>query len=416
MGTKGAARTQAFIQEVAAGVAEAAFEVTLWDGTSFDSVPGKAPRFRLHLRREDALRRMLAWPTDRSICEAYIQDVYDLEGDMDEVFAVAEALGRDGLRGRRASAFRRFLGLPRAKGTVPGAEAAVRVGRFRTREGDQAAIAFHYDVSNEFYAAWLDSRMVYSGAYYTSEDQSLEDAQLAKLNHICQALRLKPGDRMLDIGCGFGALAIHAAQHFEARVLGVTLSERQAAYANSRIEELGLSERCEVRLQDYRDLAADGSYDAVSSIEMLHHVPEADVPAYFAHTSGLLKPGGRSLHLAITTAPGNTKQPRFSRAYFMPDVSLVTLSTYLQHAEEARFDILSVRGLREQYRLTARAWLERLEAAHDLAVREVGESRYRVWRLSIALMAHAFRTSALRFHHLVIQKRGGVVDLTLPIE
>lgn len=414
MGGSAAVRTRDFVQEVARGVPEAAFEARLWDGTSFDSVPGLPPRFRLHLRRPDALRHMLTWPVDRSICEAYFHDYYDLEGDLGEVFQVAEALARDGMKGRRRAVIRRFFALPGRNGKRPQTDSANHIGRRRTRKGDQSAIAFHYDVSNAFYQKWLGRDMVYSGAYFTESNQPLGEAQRAKLDHICKALRLKPGDRLLDIGCGWGALSMHAAEEFGAQVLGVTIAEEQASHAQAEIARRGLDERCRVEMLDYRDV--NGTFDAIASIEMLHHVAEKDVPAYFARTSQLLAPGGRSLHLAVTAAPGLRKMPRFAREYFMPDVALVPMNAYVRYAEEARFEVLSVRGLRDQYRLTAEAWLARMEAAHQEIVEEVGEVRYRIWRLSIALMAHAFRNHSLRFHHLVLQRRGGSVDLALPVE
>lgn len=407
MSDSAAAASKAFIRSVVSGHPDAGFRVQLWNGDSFDASEGARPRFTLVLKRPDALRTMLAWPTDRSICEAYFGDVFDLDGDFEEVFRVAELLGRGLSAGRAPGLLRRYYSLPKGKRPVAPAVSSTVAGAKGSLGRDRAAVSQHYDVSDEFYALWLDPKMVYSGAYHASPDEDLASAQNRKLDEICRLLRLKPGDRLLDIGCGWGALAMHAAEHFGADVLGVTLSHRQADFANRLIQERGLADRCRIELKDYRSVAPTTPFDAVASVEMLHHVRGEDLPSYFGHVNDLLRPGGLSYHLAVTAAPGLKKPPRFARQYFMPDFSLLPFHTLVEQAEKARLDVLSSQGLRVQYWLTARKWVESLEERQDAAISQVGLWRFRIWKLSLSLMAYSFKTSALRFHHLVLAKRGG---------
>jgi len=236
-------------------------------------------------------------------------------------------------------------------------------------------VTYHYDVSNDFYALWLDQRMVYSCAYFQHRNADLESAQENKLDYICRKLRLHPGQRLLDIGCGWGGLVIYAAQHYGVEALGITLSRPQADLASARIAEAGLSERCRVIVRDYREVDEPGSVDALVSVGMFEHVGMALLPEYFARAWRLLKPGGVFLNHGIASCP--TVKPlrgrTFSNTYVFPDGELEPINVTLHAAEEAGFEVRDVESLREHYNLTLRHWVQRLKAHHEQALQYMDE-------------------------------------------
>lgn len=291
-------------------------------------------------------------------------------------------------------------------------------GRKHSRERDQQAISYHYDVSNRFYSLWLDEHMVYSCGYFRHADDDIDGAQVAKLDHICRKLRLAPGERFLDIGCGWGALVMHAAKEFGAEAVGITLSERQFELARERIEEAGLQDSCRVELMDYRDAASLGTFDKIASVGMFEHVGEAMLRTYFEAAFDVLRAGGLFLNHGIshTVGPEHRRRgPSFGDVYVFPDGELVPISHALSVAEETGFEVRDVESLREHYAETLRHWVRRLEAAESEVIAEVGEEKFRVWRLFMAASANGFASGRLNVYQALLSKRCADGRCELPL-
>lgn len=397
------------------------FAVRLWDGTVVRPQGAQAPVFTLVLKRPGALRRMLLPPTELALGEAYLRGDFDVEGDMEQALARCEDLPSR-LRSARDLAWL----LARLR-SLPGDDLPVQAGgrerspmhltgRLHSRSRDAEAVRYHYDVGNSFYSLWLDTRMVYSCAYFKTGSEDLDAAQGAKLEHICRKLRLQPGERLLDIGCGWGGLVLYAVQHYGVEALGITLSEPQAELARGRIAQAGLSDRCRVEVLDYRDLPEGTEFDKVVSVGMFEHVGRAMLPTYFAEAYRLTRPGGLFLnHGIVDTSPHKAgpaewvnrtlwHEGEFMQKYVFPDGELETPGEVIGHAEHAGFETRDVESLREHYALTLRHWVRRLEAHHDEAARTVGEPTYRVWRLYMSGCAHAFDTGNMGIVQVLMSK------------
>jgi cyclopropane-fatty-acyl-phospholipid synthase len=279
------------------------------------------------------------------------------------------------------------------------------------------AIHFHYDVSNDFYALWLDRAMVYSCAYFESPDMDLDSAQQAKLEHICRKLSLKPGETFLDIGCGWGALAIHAAQNYGVRAHGVTLSPQQLKVAQQRIAEAGLTGQVSVELLDYRDLRGESVYDKVASVGMFEHVGLKNLPVYFSTVHRLLKPRGLFLNHGITHDSEGWERnmsTEFINRYVFPDGQLDTIGNIQRAMERQKLEIADVEGLRAHYALTLRHWVARLESQRERALRYVNEATYRVWQMYMAAAALDFELGKIGIYQVLASKRAaGVPNLPL---
>jgi cyclopropane-fatty-acyl-phospholipid synthase len=376
--------------------------IRLWDGTVLPSA--LPPRFTLVLNHPGALRRMLVPPTDLAMGEAFVRADFDIEGDLEAAIdLVAEAAAR--LSGREwLSLGARALALP---GTTSPRAVPSRVrlrGLPHTLSRDRAAARHHYDVGNDFFALWLDSRMVYSCAYFATGTETLDAAQEAKLDLVCRKIRLHPGERVLDIGCGWGGLIIHAVKQYGVQAVGITLSEPQAQWARRKIAEAGLQDRCRVDVCDYREVA-DGPFDKIVSVGMVEHVGRRRLPEYFARARAMLRPGGLFLNHGMAGRPISPPWRRLGRwtsfiqAHVFPDVDALPLGESLAMAEAAGFEVRDIEGLREHYVRTSRLWLKRLEACRDIAVALVGEGKYRTWLLLTAGVAHEFargRTSVFQ--------------------
>jgi cyclopropane-fatty-acyl-phospholipid synthase len=297
-----------------------------------------------------------------------------------------------------------LLGLPADSRDI---DPAARIdGRLHSKTRDRRAIAFHYDLSNDFYQLWLDPQMVYSCAYFAAANDSLDDAQRQKLDYICRKLRLQPGERLLDIGCGWGGLIMHAAREYGVNAIGITLSEEQLELAQKRISEVGLESVCKVHLLDYRDAAQLGQFDKLVSVGMIEHVGENKLPEYFQRTYESLAPGGVFLNHGIGRA-GNREKPAestFTDTYVFPDADLIPISTTLRCAEESGFEVRDVENLREHYFLTLCHWLRRLEASAGEARRMVGETKYRIWRLYLAGSAYYFQSGKLGLYQSLLTR------------
>jgi cyclopropane-fatty-acyl-phospholipid synthase len=384
------------------------FAISFWDGSRWPPENGSS-RFTLMVRHPDAVRRLLkASANDLSLSEAYISGDLDVEGDLEATMPVANYLV-----GRRWPAVtmlrigKNLLRMPRLDRLRRKKPQSVTLsGKVHSVARDREAVTYHYDVSNDFYALWLDEQMVYSCAYFETSDEGLETAQARKLDYLCRKLRLRPGERLLDIGCGWGGLVIHAARKYGVDALGITLSKKQATLAKERIERAGLQKQCRVEVSDYRDLNETSGFEKIVSVGMFEHVGENQLPLYFQRAWHLLRPGGIFLNHGIANRPSdpNPKGPTFKNRYVFPDGELVPINVTLRHAEEVGFEVRDVENLREHYVLTLRHWAQRLELHRDEALQLVDEPTYRVWRLFLPGSAYGFAAGLLNVFQAVLLK------------
>ena len=379
------------------------FQVRLWDQTAWGTED--RPRFTLVLKHPGTLRSMFSSPSELALGEAYIYDDFDIEGDIEATFDLADyLLGQERSLGESLDLGRRLEKLPKEDHPRSGLR-LIELGNLHSRERDRQAIHYHYDLPTEFYSLWLDPEMVYSCAYFSNPDEDLESAQIRKLDYICRKLRLRPEDRLLDIGCGWGALILHAASHYGARCVGITLSVPQAEVARERLRSAGLSGRCRVEVSDYRDIDHDLQYDKIVSVGMFEHVGEALLPDYFRLAWNLLRPGGVFLNDGIAyCATYRRRGASFTDRYVFPDGELVPISTSLRAAELNGFEPRDVESVREHYSLTLHHWVQRLEAHREEARRITDDATYRIWRLYMAGSAHGFRSGRLNVYQALFAK------------
>jgi cyclopropane-fatty-acyl-phospholipid synthase len=408
------------------------FSVRLWDGTMLDAAAGSA--FTLVLNHTGALRRMFTPPIERSLGEAFISGDFDIEGDLFAAVALFDDLAARQLSlSDLAVVARGLLALPKPPMWSMGRGLARLHGALHARDRDRVAVQYHYDVGNDFYGLWLDARMQYSCAYFPTGLEDLDTAQACKLDYICRKLHLQRGEHLLDIGCGWGGLAMYAVERYGVHVLGITLSEQQAYYANMQIARAGLGSHASVKLGDERDLGAD-AFDKIVSIGMFEHVGSRRLPEYFAHAYRLLKPGGLFLNhgiarraplapapasIAACCAPRRANHaagwPRslrwwllgegqFAQRYVFPDSELVPISSATLVAERAGFEVRDVENLREHYALTLRHWVNRLEACRAEAIAVCDEVIYRIWRLYMAASAYSFETGNISVNQTLLSK------------
>jgi cyclopropane-fatty-acyl-phospholipid synthase len=393
--------------------------VRLWNGVRWPD--NRARSTTLVLQHSDALAQMFSAGTEVGLAEAYLRNDFDIEGDIAAAFKVSDVLLS------QLSNWKRKLKLATLLFRVPMTSKTRTAGRFlqnlrgrkHSPERDRQAVTFHYDLPDDFYRLWLDRRMVYSCAYFHSPADNLEDAQQQKLDYLCRKLRLRPGQRLLDVGCGWGALVLYAAQHFRIHALGITLSERQAEWARARVKAAGLDSIVQVRVCDYRDVPAEPEYyDALVSVGMAEHVGREQLPNYFAIARRLLKPGGVFINQAIgegiVPRPGKSNDS-FIERYVFPDGDIPPLSIMLRAAESSGFEIRDTENLREHYALTLQHWLRQLEARHDDALAFVPEETYRVWRLYLAGSGHGFRRGRIAVYQTLLAKLDDRGRASLPL-
>jgi cyclopropane-fatty-acyl-phospholipid synthase len=355
------------------------------------------------VRSPDALRRIITAPGELGFARAYVAGDLDLDGDVFAALELRDRLPEVRLTPKQMLVAAREIGLKNIRPLPPPPEEARLHGRRHSVARDRAAVSHHYDVSNDFYRLVLGPSLTYSCAVFTSEDTTLEQAQANKYELVARKLDLHEGMRFLDVGCGWGGMVLHAAQHHGVDAVGVTVSHRQVDLASKRVAGEGLVGRVEIRNQDYRFID-DGPYDAVSSIGMFEHVGEARLSEYFERLYSLLRPGGRLLNHGISRPPGG--RARFSRGgfidhYVFPDGELHEVGRVVSIMQEAGFEVRHVESLREHYAKTLRHWVTNLEANWDEAVSLVGEARARVWRLYMAGSAMNFEANRTQIHQVL---------------
>ncbi len=391
------------------------FGIRLWDGRELPMVG--LPRLSLVLNHPGALRRMFNPPVELALGEAFIRNDFEIEGDIFAAFPLLESIAARTLSpGEMADLFVGLLTLPATGPARPEGRGPLEAhGAVHSRERDRQVVQYHYDVGNDFYALWLDRNLQYSCAYFPSGNESLDAAQELKMEHICRKLRLQPGERLLDIGCGWGGLARFAAACHGAQVLGITLSKNQKAYADEQISREGLQDRVSVELRDYRDLRPE-SFDKIVSVGMFEHVGRSRLPEYFGQAYRLLKPGGLFLNHGISRRPAAARkgggwiearllgEGTFSQRYIFPDGELVPLSEAGMIAEAAGFEVRDVESLREQYALTLRHWVRRLQDHRTEAVKVAGNVTYRTWRLYMSASAYGFESGNLNVNQMLLAR------------
>jgi cyclopropane-fatty-acyl-phospholipid synthase len=363
--------------------------IRLWNGTEVDLAAD--PRVTIEIPAAAALRHF-SRPTLATLGDAYVAGEINVEG---KVTDMVDAAVRIAVSGPSRDGCCR----PRLRG--------------HNRRLDAAAIAYHYDVSNDFYRQWLDPGMVYSCAYFRHEEDTLAAAQEQKIDHILRKLQVRPGNQLLDIGCGWGALIMRAAEKYGARALGITLSRNQYELARERIAAAGLEDRCEVRLEDYRDVA--GRFDRIASVGMFEHVGFKNLRRYFGKIHDLLADDGIALNHGITDSDpdgfddSSKEAGNFIKRYVFPHSELPHLSVVLKEMSAAGLEALDVESLRRHYALTLQHWSERFEAASERLREMAGEKRWRIWRVYLAGCAYAFAHNWISVHQVLAVKAGRAV-------
>jgi cyclopropane-fatty-acyl-phospholipid synthase len=348
------------------------------------------PQVEIRVRDASALP-LLIDPGLDTLGQAYVEGLIDVDGSMEDILAVAHRLAETaepegGLLGRLR---RRFS---------------------HTRESDSDAIQYHYDVSNAFYAEWLDERMVYSCGYFENGDETLAEAQVKKIDHILSKIQLQPGQRLLDIGCGWGALVLRAAQKFGAHCVGVTLSKNQHALATERVKAAGLEDRIDIRLQDYRDVK-DGPFDRITSVGMFEHVGVNHLAEYFGHIRSLLKPGGWAMNHGITSTDAHDGETRhgggtFIDRYVFPQGELPHIGTVLRTMQEGGLEAFDIESLRRHYMRTTQLWSQAFEARAARIRPMVSEKTWRIWRIYLAGCAWAFEHDEVSIYQVICRAAG----------
>lgn len=424
------AAARAAVTAIWGAPADRDFAVRYWDGTL--EPPAGTARFTVVVRRPGALRRAFLPPSELALVEAYLRDDLDVEGDMRAAGTLGDGAARR-LRsaGAVARLVRALLALPRDRPADDARRARHATGSFagmlrRTRDADAASVRHHYDVGNDFYRLWLDERLVYSCAYFPAGGESLDEAQEAKLEHICRKLRLRAGDRLLDVGCGWGGLLEYAATRHGVTGVGVTLSEPQAEGARARLRAAGVADRVRVEVRDYRDLPRDWQFDRAVSVGMREHVGARRLPGFYAAVERALRPGGLYLDHGIVrggSVPSGVRvwlarrlwrRDAFMSRYVFPGGELVPLATIVRDAERAGLEARDVENLREHYARTLDHWVARLDARRAEAAAIVGERTYRVWRVYMAATALGFASGRIALVQTLFAKPGEEGAVGLP--
>jgi cyclopropane-fatty-acyl-phospholipid synthase len=382
------------------------FTVRLWDGTTLEATNGGGPTFTV--RSPKALAHALRAPGQLGLGRAYVSGEIEVD-DIDQVLDVLDGWTPPPIDLRTKATL--AAAAARATGPMlpprPPATELRPVGRRHSRERDLRAVRHHYDVGNEFFSLFLDESMTYSCAFFSRGATTLEEAQRRKLELVCRKLQLKEGDRLLDVGCGWGSLVVHAAREHGVQATGVTLSEPQAAQARERAAEAGVGDRVEIRVMDWRDLAGE-PYDKIASIGMVEHVGSANIDAYAARLGSLLHPGGWLLNHGIgRLRHGDPEAGPFSERYVFPDAAPLHVSRIAFAMERAELVVQTVEGFHADYAETLKHWAQRLDAHHERALELAGPERMRVWRLYLRTARRGFESGFIGLFQVLVQKPDG---------
>jgi cyclopropane-fatty-acyl-phospholipid synthase len=392
------------------------FAIRFWDGSELPPPGGNGPAVTLVVRTPAALARVLREPNEVGLGRAWISGELAVEGDLEQALAAGEAMRGVslGVKDKLAAlAAARRLGAVRLRPPARPTSEARLSGSRHSLQRDRAAVRHHYDVSNRFFRIVLGPTMVYSCAYFADPGEELESAQERKLDVVCRKLRLEPGERFLDVGCGWGALVVQAAKRYGVWAVGITVSEPQAEYARQRAAEAGVADRCEIRVADYREVA-DGPFDKIASVGMVEHVGTAMLGDYARTLRELLRPGGLLLNHGITRArPRGWDDKSFIARFVFPDGELESLGTTVRTFELAGLEVRDVESLREHYALTLRRWLANLAAGREAAIAEAGEERERIWRLYMTGAARTFDSGEISVHQVLAAAPGATHLLPL---
>ncbi len=402
--------------------ADPPLHVTCWDGSTYGDAGAE---FRVRVNSPDALRRLLWDPNELGLGRAHVSGELDFDGSIFDLYELRDriteradsdvALSLDWRQRLALLRDARRLGILGRRPEPPPQEARM-TGPLHSRRRDAAAIAHHYDVGNDFYRLVLGPSMTYSCAFFPREDTTLDEAQALKYEHICRKLGLQAGDRLLDVGCGWGGMALHAAREHGARVVGITISNEQAALARQRVTDAGLAELVEIRVQDYREVD-DAPFDAISSIGMFEHVgQEEQARAYVSGLRDLLAPGGRLLNHAISRVSGEgaLDPDSFPARYVFPDGQLHEVGRTVSLLQDLGLECRDVESLREHYARTLRCWVANLETHWDEAVGLVGGARARIWRLYMAGSAVGFEGNRLNVHQVLAVRTDATGESAMP--
>ncbi len=401
------------LNELVRGYAPRDFAVRFWDGSVADPEPGQSALFTLVLNHPGALRKMFFPPQVLSLCQAYLYDDFNIEGDMVAFGRLCDYL--DKLKPTLSILKQLSLGwqlwnLPNVERPRSGRQNAQLSGEVHSRQRDQQAISYHYDLSNEFFELILGPRMVYTSGIFADTNEDLDAAQQRKLDLLCRKLRLKAGERFLDIGCGWGGLVMHAAKNYGVHAVGVTISSKQAEWARAKVRAAGLEEHCKIELVDYRDVDESKPFDKIVTVEVAEHFGAAQFPVFFQKCWRLLRPGGSLLIQQITQADRSrmTGALEFNQHYIFPDGELVSMGFTQDVADKAGFEVRDMEGIREHYCLTLQHWLRNVEARHDDLVRLTDEATYRIFRLHYSGACRGFMNNVYSLYQTLYVKPDGV--------
>ena len=393
------ATSQSVYKQLAAMAGARAVAMRAWNGEVWGPEDARAT---IVLNHPGALRALLLPPNELTAGEAYVYNDVDFEGSILEVVRFAARLRSSQSRNLGSlRLYRRLRTLPaeNRRSTYGRPE---RAGRLHSKRRDSASVAAHYNTGNDFFRQFLDPGMVYSAGVFLDPDEPLEKAQLRKIGLICRKLQLRPHQRLLDIGCGWGTLAIHAARHYDVEVTGVTLSGPQVDLATVAASDAGVGDRVRFEVLDYRDV--QGRFDAIASVGMFEHVGKGQLARYFTRVREMLEPGGTFLNHGIVTRERSPRRmkPGFLDTYVFPDSDLVTVDEVIGLAEDAGFELRDAESLRTSYALTLRHWVNNLEANREAAVAAADETTYRIWRVYMGGSAVAFESAAVSVFQLLL--------------
>ena len=396
------------------------YRVRLWDGSYWSSASPREenPSFTLVLNHPGSLRNMFERPSMLKLGEAFLSGNFDVEGDLLAACELGDYLMRLRLSwAKKIKLALQLRGFPKDSTSAEGRPRATLSGKLGSRSRLKDAISYHYDLPVDFWKLWLDPTLAYSCAYFKNQSDSLDEAQVNKLDYICRKLYLSKGESFLDLGCGWGGLVIFAAENYGVRATGITLSRTQAEYGSSLIRDLGLQKKCEIRHLDFRDYRCGEQYDKVACVGAIEHVPAEELTAFFEHAKTLLKPGGLFLNHGITSSDVKRLPagPSFVDAFVFPDNGVTTLGRHLIAAEQAGFEVRDVECLREHYLRTCMEWLRRIEENERGLVEKSNRSTQRIFRLYVAAQAYYFKTGVNSVHQTLlanIESKPALIPLT----